>query len=325
MEVLKELKFHLDTWEFLNLDDYQDEESVQIYSSLEETSDWRPISCEPKEVKVAFIDGVRRTEHLLSVETATGVSRAAFVSVGAGAVLMDYGRLNTHKEALVDTRVDRFFVVGKEVAVKVKELSFEWEGGRISFKVKSSEGELTNRVNGLMRDLEFEVAKSVLKRGLSFVVADGTLHFLTKKEKLPIVGYVKKHRHIYIEQEKIGILEDIKVGERTPIIRIHSQPYMEGPGEEKFDKYTWYVRISDHGGLHGFARLEVSAELGIERAVELANTLSPIIPRFASVEILDERAPQNLLPIKYLEGILRRQLGSHSLIRNVIRKELFSS
>ncbi len=310
--------YSLDSWKLLTLDEFQEEESVQIGSMTEETSVWKPITCEKREVRIAFVDGVRRTENLIYVDTKEGTVQGAFVSVGAGAIAMTYGRINPYSESLLDSRVERFLVLREDIGLKLKRVDMPWEGGVISFKVKIADGELTHYVNKLMRNLEFEVSKRLLKMGLEYIVADGTLHFVAKKEGLPIVGYVKKHKHIYIEHERIDILRDMEIGQRTPIIRIHSHPYLEDIGEDKFDKFTWYVRIGRQEGLSGFARLEVCAELGIDRAVELANTLSPLIPLFASMEFLESRAPQNLLPIKYLENLLRRRLGSQSIIRNVI-------
>lgn len=321
MKGLEGYKFSLDSWKLLTLEE-QEEESVQIGSTTEETPNWRPIHCEFKNVELAFVDGVRRTENLIYIDTPEGTVQGAFVSVGAGAVLIHYGKLNTRQSSLLSCTVDRYLVLKKGVELKVSKLDMSWEGKSISFKVRYSDGELTNYVNKLMRDLELRVSKKLLARGVEYVVADGTLHFIAKKETLPIVGYVKKHKHLYVEHEKLSIFRDMKVGQRTPIIRIHSHPYLSDEEEDKFDKFTWYVRISEHEGLNGFARMEVSAELGIEKTVELANTLSPIIPRFASSELLEQRAPQNLLPVKYLENALRRQLGSQSLIRSVIAKNI---
>jgi hypothetical protein len=156
------------------------------------------------------------------------------------------------------------------------------------------------------------------------MITDGTVHYSAKVKSLPFVGYVKKHRRRYIPSDRTYILRELKVGERTPIVRLHSQPTMEGKGAKSFDKFTWYVRISEDEGISGIARLEVSAGVGLNRAKEYADMTAYIIPKFASEEFTDRRAPHNLMPIKYLENALRRRLGSQALIRRILVKELLT-
>ncbi|WP_457601159.1 DNA double-strand break repair nuclease NurA, partial [Hydrogenivirga sp.] len=157
------------------------------------------------------------------------------------------------------------------------------------------------------------------------MITDGTVHHSAKVKGLPFVGYIKKHRKRYVPSEKSYIFRELKLGERTPIVRVHSQPTMEGEGAKSFDKFTWYVRISEHEGISGIARLEVSAGVGLSRAKELADMTAWIIPKFASAEFSDRRAPHNLTPIKHLENALRSRLGSQAIIRRVLLKELLTN
>jgi hypothetical protein len=66
-------------------------------------------------------------------------------------------------------------------------------------------------------------------------------------------------------------------------------------------------------------RCEVAADCAIDEAIELADTVASVLPRFASEPHKDPRAPQNLYPIAGLERTLRRRLGDPSLMERAIR------
>ncbi len=175
-----------------------------------------------------------------------------------------------------------------------------------------------------MATLETFVAEKVWRNGEAEIpTTDGTLHFNVKRKGLPFIGYIKKHKKVYLYPEYYEVLRKLKVGQRTPIVLIHSQPTTEENGRtDKFDKFTWYIKLNEGEGISRLARLEVPAEIGIEKAIELADISAYLIPKFASVEFNDKRAPQNLIPIRYLENYLRRHLGSQSLIRKLIAEKM---
>ena len=54
--------------------------------------------------------------------------------------------------------------------------------------------------------------------------------------------------------------------------------------------------------------------------IGLADLSQTVLPRFASVEYKDSRAPQNLYPIAGLERELRRRLGSSPLLYRELRR-----
>ena len=60
-------------------------------------------------------------------------------------------------------------------------------------------------------------------------------------------------------------------------------------------------------------------DVGLGDAVELAELSQAVLPRFASVEHKDPRAPQNLYPIGGLERLLRRRLGDRLLLERALR------
>ncbi len=322
MPLLEGYRFSFDPWRYREVEEEVFEESEEIEDVYIETDLWKPIEGTPcPDADVVFVDGVRRTENLINIEKEEGdITQGAFVSLGAGALHMKIGRLNTAPESFKNLSVRRYLFIRDDIGLVGRTLTFDLGMSKVSFSVDRAKGEISPYVNEVMKRLESVVAEATYKEiKPALMITDGTVHYNAKVKDLPFVGYVKKQRKLYLPQDKVGILRDLGVGERTPLVRIHPQS-AEDSGN--LDKFTWYVRISEHEGLGGIARLEVSAGIGLERAKELANMSAWIIPKFASTEISDSRAPHNLLPIKHLENVLRRHLGSQLIIRRLIQREL---
>ncbi len=315
-------RISFDSWSLISLDNHVLEEAQEIGDVNVETDSWKPIKGkEIKDIRIGFVDGVRRTENIVYLEDPNDMTvvEGAFVSIGAGALVLDLGRINSFEEALKNAQIKRYFLLRDKIEIGTPTIKFVVGKGEIRFKVDTANKELSPYVNDLMADLEMQVSETIyMSKEVDLLITDGTLHSKAKVKSLPFVGYIKKHRKIYLYPEHIEVLRKLKVGERTPIVLIHSQPTTEGKGLEQFDKFTWYIKLNDSEGLSSIARLEVPANLGIERTIEIANITATLIPKFASTEFNERRAPHNLLPIKYLENYLRRRLGSQSLIRRLI-------
>ena len=325
MPRLGKYRFSFDTWRIAGLEEEHLEESGDIGDPDIEGVPWKPIEGRPWEgVSVVFVDGVRRTENLIYIEDERGnFWEGAFVSVAAGALLMKQGRTNTAQDSLREFLLRRFLFVRGEVDIGEDRLTFELDPVRIEFRVESVEGEISLYVNKAMADLELAVAERSYRRlKPDLILTDGTVHYSAAVKKLPFVGYVKKHRRMYIPAERTHILRELSVGQRTPLVLIHSQPTMDSRESSALDKLTWYVRIGREEGISGIARLEISAGVGVEKAREIADATAWLVPLFASTEFTDRRAPHNLLPIKHLENALRRRLGSQTLIRRTIASQL---
>ena len=323
MKLLEGYRVSFDSWRVI--DEYTVEESLEIGDTDVETKDWRPLDgLEAPDLLLAFVDGVRRTENLIYLEDEEGgFWRGAFVSVGAGCVLIRLGRSNRASESYRAMTVKRYLLLEKGVPVDASSVKLTFGEYSLDFEVDKTDKEFSARINELMTSLERKVALNVFKKEKpDLLVTDGSLHYSAKVKRLPFVGYVKKHMRVYLPPERRDIFREMKVGQRTPLFLIHSQPTMEGKGPTSFDKFSWYVRISEHEGLSGLARLEVSAGIGKEEAIRIADITAWLMPKLASTEFTDARAPQNLLPIKHLENTLRKRLGSQSLIRRLISKEL---
>lgn len=108
----------------------------------------------------------------------------------------------------------------------------------------------------------------------------------------------------------------LRAGERTPVFRL--------PGAWR--RYAWYLRLPGRPGAPwaGIVRLEAGGELAAEQAVALAGRSQLALPRFASAEYKDARAPQNLYPVGGLERVLRRRLGDPAVLYRALRRAAVS-
>jgi hypothetical protein len=89
-----------------------------------------------------------------------------------------------------------------------------------------------------------------------------------------------------------------------------------------WERHTWYLRLPCRPGAPwaGIVRVECSADVPAAEAVAQAARSQATLPRFASTEYKDSRAPQNLYPIAGLERELRRWLGEPNLLYRALRR-----
>jgi hypothetical protein len=89
-----------------------------------------------------------------------------------------------------------------------------------------------------------------------------------------------------------------------------------------WERHTWYLRLPCRPGAPwaGIVRVECSADLPAADAIAQAARSQVTLPRFASTEYKDSRAPQNLYPIAGLERELRRRLGEPNLLYRALRR-----
>lgn len=161
----------------------------------------------------------------------------------------------------------------------------------------------------LMREAEGDLADELARLGWS-VMVDGPLNHL-RSQHHPVAGYVKTHRRLLLPAEQHEVVPSLRVGERSALWCVGG------------DRYTCYLRVgrprpgADAWG--GVVRLEFLALFGLDRAVAQADLLAGALPRFAGVHHRDPRAPQNLTPVKALEGRLARALGSRAVAAGIAR------
>ena len=265
-------------------------------------SEWAPITPPPSgEVPAMwFVDGVRRIDARIWVTDDGLVLPGSCATVAAGAVVCTPGRAE---------------VVGAEVRRAVFTPPAESTGdivtehGVYEHHVVStgSPEDLYLGIHELMTDLETTIVPEVGPQDL--IVFDGPL----RGRRTPrAVGLIKTQHVQYLEDSLQRVVGQLEAGQRTPMFLI---------GSTGFARWSWYVRLPGprtHGWA-GVIRLESAGEGTVGAAAELANTVTAALPRFASEPHKENRAPQNLYPIKGLENELRRRLGDQRLLQRALR------
>ena len=270
---------------------------------------WEPIAGADDGIpKVAFVDGVRRVDARLILDTPGGPVPGICGTHAVGAVVWDReGR----SSEFVDARVTRVaLLAGGEVPeLPALPLGISYAPGSVPDDDPSS---LVRSFHDGMRRAEARLAEELAMSGL-FVVADGPLYEYTDSDKM---GYVKSHRRSYLPGDEAPIVAALEAGERTPLFTI---------GQAGYRRYSWYVRLADRADGHswaGIARCEASAVPGLDAVVRLADRSAAVLPLVASEAHLDPRAPQNLVPIAALERDLRHRMGDAGVVMRALRSAL---
>jgi len=265
-------------------------------------ADWQPITppgaAAPE--RVLFTDGVRRIDARVWIDDESGESRPGVcASYAAGAVCCD-GRAK-----LIDFQVERglFSAVRKAQAIECR---------YGTYGVRRAEGDAAEQlwlaIQQRMGELEARIAASV---EAELVVVDGPLK---SAQSLPhAVGYVKTHHVAYLPPTVSSIVRELEPGQRTPLFLTLG----------RWGRFSWYLKLPGGSGGHpwnGVVRCETSGDHETAAAIRLADQVSGTLPRFASEEHKDPRAPQNLYPIAGLERDLRRRLGDPALLYRGLRR-----
>lgn len=284
----------------------QTEDSDKFVNLVEEPSAYKGIT--PERFRVLFVDGVRRTECLAYVKDEETLEsfEGAFLSLGAGVLRVEYGRLNHLKESLLLSKVERLFFYRK--GLLLEEI--------LGFRPYPVEGDISTEVNRYMRE-EMEARLALQAYGkveADLIVCDGPLS--NKLKNTPLLGLIKGIKRLYLGDSYLPLLYSLQVGQRSPIIKVCDE-------EGKEEKYTWYVKLTDHEGLYGLVRVEVFAT-DLQEVKRLADLSAGILPLFASKSFQDRRSPQNLLPIGRLEKFLRLHLGPYKIIRRQIESFFYA-
>ncbi|AZI42568.1 nuclease [Deinococcus psychrotolerans] len=162
----------------------------------------------------------------------------------------------------------------------------------------------------------------------TLVLQDGPVRIGTAGSA--VVGCVKTLHTDYLGADRIGLLSELKPGERTPILRFAVGDNGLTQAQHREQRFTWYVRLSEapfyQHPLAGVMRLEMHAPEDtdfVPRAVQdIANLSGSLLCRLASQPHKDARAPQNLIPTAALEQAMGRAMGSLDLVTRRIRSHL---
>lgn len=254
--------------------------------------------------EVLFVDGVRRVDAGVWIEQpATTPALGLCAGFAAGAVRCRTGGERPAAE-IVETAVERGLFTAAAGAEDVVTR-------HAVYRVRASAGalpeELWLAIQQRMGELEGVVAARHAGEGL--VVVDGPL---SHRRHVPgAVGYVKTQHVQYLPEGLRWILPALEAGRRTPLFLTTTS----------WSRYSWYVRLSPgKGALSGIVRCEVTADRTVGEAARIADRVTATLPRFASHEHKDPRAPQNLYPIGGLERVLRARLGDQRLLERSLRE-----
>lgn len=267
-------------------------------------SRWAPVS-PPTGARppgtILFTDGVRRVDASVWIQDSAGTARPAIcASYSAGAVRCD-GRAEV---VAADVRRGLFCSPNHDAAG----ISTRYAQYPVCSAGGDAPEDLALALQLHMGRLEVTVAECA---PADLIVVDGPL---TGRLNISgAVGYVKTHHVAYLPPALHTVIGNLESGQRTPIFMMTSS---------QWSKFSWYVRLPGPPGSHwaGIVRCESNADLEVKEVVELADSVSAMLPRFASAGHKDPRAPQNLYPIAGLERQLRRRLGDPALLYRGLRE-----
>ena len=262
---------------------------------------WSPLrpSTDPAR-DVLFVDGVRRVDANLWIEqSGSDPVLGLCASYSAGAI-----RSVQNTARLVASRVERCLFT---VARQALDVATRYGTYAVQPTKGSTPEELWLAIQDRMGRLEGQVSGGL--SGMGLVVVDGPL---SHHRHVPdAVGYVKTHHRYYLPEKLRGILPALPAGCRTPLFFLGNGTY----------RWSWYLRVAQGAGpMGGIVRCELAADRAVTDAARMADLVTATLPRYASEEHKDPRAPQNLYPVGALERQLHHRMGDQQLLFRALRQ-----
>lgn len=310
------MRFSVDPWDptyGTSLDGDINTSMVEVDAAVEVAATWwAPIPVDPvipRPGAVLFVDGVRRIDAQVWVDEDDGAASPALCASYAGGVVCCCPESGAHL-AVAELRRGLFTTAGEASDIVTRASTYRAVSTRRRDDVPPMQV-LSLALQRRLAETELVVANAVgERRSDDLLVVDGPLH---ESQGLPrAIGFVKSHRSGYLPAELSRVVGDLAPGDRTPVFRLAGS----------WERYTWYLRLPCPPGAPwaGVVRVECHAARDVDDAVSLAGLSQATLPRYASVEYKDGRAPQNLYPIAGLERALRRRLGDQALLYRSLRQ-----
>ncbi len=328
------MRFHVDGWDPAYGSAMEDTGEIGVPSESTARVDptvevppeqWAPIGSTASVTdpdSVVFIDGVRRIEARVWLPDAAGTDAALGVaaSYAAGAVCC----CPQGKAHLLLAEQRRGLFTTDPHAIDVTTSAGQFHSQHVAADPEESPSVTLSAA--LQRELlNLELVTAVQARAAvaghetapdsDLLVIDGPLR---GREHLPrALGFIKTHRAIYLAPALNQVVSQLAAGERTPVFLMGTS----------WDRHAWYLRLPCRPGSPwvGVVRVECAANVSASEAVRLANLSQRLLPRYASVEYKDQRAPQNLVPIAGLERQLRRRLGEQRYVYRALQMAAHAS
>ena len=326
------MRFHVDGWDpsygsSVEDQDALTESTARVTADVEvPTEKWAPIP--PEAVTdpgaVLFVDGVRRIEARLWIDQpatdgpvgnpATDATMALCASYGAGVVCCcpDGGAhllYSQTRRGLFTTATNATDLATSAGVYRVNLSANDPTASLPVLLSASLQRQLTELELIVAAQARAELGSHGVAAGSDLLVIDGPLR---GRQHLPrAVGFIKSHRTSYLDPTLHSMVAQLRARERTPVFLMGTT----------WDRHSWYLRLPCQPGAPwtGVVRIECAADVTTAQAVELANLTQALLPRYASVEYKDSRAPQNLVPVAGLERQLRRHLGDVGLLSRALR------
>jgi hypothetical protein len=312
-------RFSVDTWDPaygspVEIEDDLGGSTAVVDPDVEVPADrWAPVPVAAgtrPPAAVLFVDGVRRVDARVWIEQPGDPGAGGFgicASYAAGVVLCNGGpaRLST-----ADVRRGLFTAAPAGVPIATA-------AGDYPVRPSRSDRDLSLALQRSLADAEVDAAtaaRAALPAGGAgeddLLVVDGPLRGRTHLPRT--LGYIKTHRASYLPPALAPVIGALGPGDRTPLFHAGTS----------WDRYSWYLRLPcrPNGSWAGVVRVECSPDLARGEAIRLAGVSQAVLPRYASAEYKDHRAPQNLYPIAALERHLRRRLGDPDLLYRALRR-----
>lgn len=319
-----DMRFAVDSWDpgygtSFGIEGPQETVTTVVTDVEVAADDWAPIAATrlPPPRATIFVDGVRRIDARIWIDASGGAGEASMglcASYAAGAICCcatgahllppeirrGLFTVDPHADALV-TGAGTYQVFPTTVNEK--------QGLALSLSVA-----LQQRLT----ELELIAAVNARGHGSDHATPDGTELLVVDgpvrgREHLPrVLGFIKSHQIAYLEPRLHRLVGALGPTERTPVFLIGGS----------FDRFSWYLRLPGprRHSWSGIARVECAANVSAADVIALASLSQAVLPRFASEEFKDPRAPQNLYPVGALEKELRRRLGHPGLVYRALRQ-----
>jgi hypothetical protein len=276
-----------------------------------ETADWAPVPpvLVPVPATVLFVDGGRRIDARVGIDeppgTGAGTGGFGICASYAAGVVACAGPV----ARLAVAQVHRGLFTATAAATAVSTTAGDYP---LRTSTSDAGDDLSLALQRALGAAELTAAAAARDdlSGDDLLVVDGPLR---GRAHLPrAIGYIKSHRASYLPPELNAVVVALAAAERTPVFRMGTS----------WDRYSWYLRLPcrPNGTWAGVVRIECGAELPPADAIRLATLSQAVLPRYASTEHKDRRAPQNLHPIAGLERQLRRRLGHPGVLYRALRR-----
>ena len=290
-------------------------DAVDLHCELEV---WQPVQTSRVNIQFSrlyFIDGRRRLEAKVFAQwEESGNTHSAPGLLGTYSVGL--AELETNGKAqIIEANPSRVLILGSQLehpGLRIPALGNQL--GHLDYEAHgikddgNQENQLEQTLQNLMRSHEKKLARD-LDLGDDLLILDGTLPLEQAFDGS--LGYVKTLHDLRLPPREQRVLFALLQQQRSPIFKI---------GERR---YSWFLRLAQpvewHQGLSGVVRLEVYSDRGFEWAQKVADWTCQNLPRLAAKSFRDPRAPQQLMPVAFLEAEMGRRMGDIGIVRRRIQ------